>query len=261
MITLTTDLDDIYVSQMKAAILSLNPAAKIVDISHDTSRFNVRRASFAMLCAARIFPVNTVHVCVVDPGVGSDRRGMVVQAGEVYFVGPDNGVFTLPLSIQESYAAFTIEPERVEEMTSRAISVTFHGRDIFAPVAAALDSGEPPGSFGRVMGDPVLFEVPRPRVEGGRALGTVLFIDGFGNVITDIPGPMPELPLGSPLEVSLGGKTFPCISASTYADAEPGQLIALVGSQGTYEISLNRGNASSAIGGTEGDEIGMALED
>jgi S-adenosylmethionine hydrolase len=261
MITLTTDLDDIYVSQMKAAILSLNPAAKIVDISHDTSRFNVRRASFAILCAARIFPVNTVHVCVVDPGVGSERRGIVVEAGEVYFVGPDNGVFTLPLSIQDSYTAYSIEPERAEKMTSRAISVTFHGRDIFAPVAAALDSGEHPGSFGREIGDPVLFEIPQPRVEGGRAWGTVLFIDGFGNVITDIPGHMLELPPGSTLEVSMGGKTFPCISASTYADAEPGQLIALVGSQGTYEISLNRGKATSAIGGTEGDEIGIAMED
>jgi len=261
MITLTTDLDDIYVSQMKAAILSINPGAKVVDISHDTTRFGVRRASFAILCAARIFPRNTVHVCVVDPGVGSERRGLIVEAGEVSFVGPDNGVFTLPLSIQESYRVYSIIPERVEDITSRGISVTFHGRDIFAPLAAAIDSGEAAERFGRRIDDPVLFDLPRPRKKDGGARGTVLFIDGFGNIITDIPGEMLGPSLGDPLEVTLGGKTFPCISVSTYADAEPGQLIALVGSQGTYEISLNRGSASSAIGGVEGDEIGIALED
>jgi S-adenosylmethionine hydrolase len=261
LITLTTDLDDIYVSQMKAAILSLNPGAKIIDISHDTTRFSVRRASFAILCAARIFPMNTVHVCVVDPGVGSDRRGIIVEAGEISFVGPDNGVFTLPLSIQESFRAYSIDPSSVEDVTSRGISVTFHGRDIFAPVAAMLDSCEPARRFGEEIEDPLLFQLPLPRREDGRAWGTVLFIDGFGNIITDIPEVMLELPLGSPIEVSLGGKTFPCISASTYADADPGQLIALVGSQGTYEISLNRGSASAAIGGVEGDQIGIASEE
>lgn len=260
MITLTTDLDQIYVAQMKGAILSLNPDARVVDVSHDAVRFDVRRASFSMMCAARAFPPGTVHVCVVDPGVGSERRAVIVDAGEALFVGPDNGVFTLPLSLYATSRCFELDAAEVSGRTGRPISRTFHGRDLFAPAAAMLDSGVGPGELGRRLEGIHLFTVLEPSLEGRRATGTVLFVDGFGNIVTNIPRGLFRAGEGRSLSLELGGKTFPLTSRSCYADSEPGELILLVGSQDTYEVSLNRQRAQSVVGGREGDEVSLVLE-
>ncbi len=261
MITLTTDLDQVYVAQMKGAMLALNPDARIVDIFHDVRRFDIRRASFAMMCSAKIFPKGTVHVCVVDPGVGSSRRGIIVDAGYAWFVGPDNGVFTLPLTLSDEFSVFAVDADEVTRRTGRSISRTFHGRDLFAPVAALIDLSKDLDQLGKRVESIVTFEVVDPAGSGRSATGTILFVDGFGNLVTNIPRNLLDPSTGSDLRIHLGGKTFPCTSASCYADGEPGQLILLVGSQGTYEISLNKGSAFSTIGGTEGDEIHIALED
>jgi len=258
LITLTTDLDPVYVAQMKGAILELNPSARIIDISHDVGSFNVRRAGFVLMCAARAFPRNAVHVCVVDPGVGSSRRCLIVDAKCGRFVGPDNGVFTLALEGGE-HTSYAIQPDLLQERTHRPISGTFHGRDIFAPVAALLDMGESPEQLAREVAGIKTMAVAKPARTKQGAKGEVAFVDGFGNLVTNIPEGLLQAPPGSPLKVSIGGKTFPSISASCYADAEPRQLIVLVGSQHTYEISINQGNASSAIGGTEGQEVQILL--
>ncbi len=261
MITLTTDLDDIYIAQMTGAILSIHPDATVVEIFHDVQRFNVRRASYAMMCAARAFSGNAVHVCVVDPGVGSSRRGIVVDAGRAKYVGPDNGAVTLPLGLHDRAEAYMIDHARVSSRTGRAVSRTFHGRDIFAPVAALLDLGEDPAHFGDRMDEVVTFDVQPPVVRGAAALGTVLFVDGFGNIVTNIPESALSGGTGSAHCVKVGGKTFPCTKVACYADAEKGQLICLVGSQGTYEISLNQASAASIIGASEGDVLEIAPED
>jgi S-adenosylmethionine hydrolase len=261
MITLTTDLDQIYVSQMKGAILAINPEAMILDIAHDSRRFDIRRASFALSTAASIFPRNTVHVCVVDPGVGSERKGVVVESGRGRFVGPDNGVFTLPLLSTGEIRAHAIQTEAVAARTGRGVSRTFHGRDVFAPVAALLDLGESADSFGDPLEDLERFEVHGPNAEGGRTSGTLLYVDGFGNLATNIPEALFRAEEGARCTVTLGGKTFPCLRAGCYADAEPGELILLVGSQGTYEVSLNRGEAAARTGGVEGDKVELARED
>ena len=255
MITLTTDLDPVYVAQMKGAILQLNSSARIIDISHDVGRFNVRRASFVLMCAARTFPKNTVHVCVVDPGVGSSRRCLIVDAKCGRFVGPDNGVFTLALEGGGKYTSYAIEPDLIEARTQRAVSSTFHGRDIFAPAAALLDMGEPPDLLGSEAAGIEMIRVAKPARTKQGARGEVVFVDGFGNLVTNIPEELLQASPGTTLRVSIGGKTFPSISASCYADAEPRQLNVLVGSQHTFEISINQGNASCAIGGTEGQEV------
>ncbi len=255
MITFTTDLDDVYVAQMRGAVLRVNPSATIVDISHSVGSFNVRRASFALMCAVRIFPPNAVHVCVVDPGVGSTRKALVIGSEKGFFVGPDNGVFTLPLSLCRRHRAFEIDPFRLPERTGRAVSTTFHGRDIFAPVAAFVDMGEAPESFGSQLGSMQLLDVAEPTRGVHSTEGEIIFIDGFGNIITNIPDGYLGVERGTPLKVSVGGKTFPCVFASCYSDVEPGRLIVLVGSQGTYEISLNRASAQSKLGCAEGDRL------
>jgi len=260
LITLTTDLDSVYVAQMKGAILSLDPGARIVDVDHTVGAFNVRRASFVLLCAARLFPETAVHVCVVDPGVGSSRRSIILYAGRGIFVGPDNGVFTLPLSLGSRFRAFSIDHGRIEGRTGRRISSTFHGRDVFAPVAALLDMGEPPEVLGEEIDDIETFEVTEPRRGDDGVWGSVLFVDGFGNVVTNIPAGMIEASKGADLLVSLRGKTYPCTSATCYSDAEPGQLIALVGSQDTYELSVNRESASRLLGAVEGDAVRISEE-
>jgi S-adenosylmethionine hydrolase len=260
LITLTTDLDEIYVAQMKGSILSLRPDARVVDVSHDEARFDVRRASFSMMCAARAFPPGTIHVCVVDPGVGSVRRAVIADAGEALFVGPDNGVLTLPLSLYERKRYFELDAAEVSGRTGRPVSRTFHGRDLFAPAAAMLDSGVGPEELGSKLYGIQLFPVLEPSLSGGRARGTILFVDGFGNIVTNIPGDLLRAEEGQSLSLELGGKTFPLTSRSCYADSEPGELILLVGSQDTYEVSLNRERAQSAVGGREGDEISLVLE-
>lgn len=255
MITLTTDLDPVYAAQMKGAILELNPNAMIIDISHDVGRFNVRRASFVLMCAARAFPRNTVHVCVVDPGVGSSRNGLIVDANPGRFVGPDNGVFTLALEGGGDRSSYAIQPDLIQQRTHRPISSTFHGRDIFAPVAALLDMGESPDQLGRQVAGIEVIKVAKPARTKEGARGEVIFVDGFGNLVTNIPDDLLQAPPGTRLSLTIGGKTFPSISVRCYADAKARQLVVLVGSQRTYEISINQGSASSAVGGTEGEEV------
>ena len=185
MITLTSDfgLKDPYVAEMKGVILTINPKATLIDITHEVEKFNIRMAAFMLASAAPYFPQGTVHLAVVDPGVGTQRRAILMQTKKSFFVGPDNGILIL--------AAQNQGIEHVYQLTNHTfmlpkISSTFHGRDIFAPAAAHLDKGVQPSEFGPEIKDLTKPEFASVKRANSSLIGEVMHIDGFGNIITNI---------------------------------------------------------------------------
>lgn len=241
-VTLTTDFgtQDGYVGAMKGVILSLVPDAQIVDITHDVPPQDVAAAAFALAQAAPYFPDGTVHVVVVDPGVGGPRRGVVVDDGRHRFVGPDNGVFALAVPMPLGAYEITAPGFRRGQ-----VSATFHGRDVFAPAAGRLLAGERP----EAAGPPVVLEgrlatAPvRVTMGGRRMIGHIVHVDRFGNCITDIPASrLPER-----ARVRAGRFTVGAI-ARTYSDVARGRPLAYVGSAGTLELAVREGSAARRYG-------------
>ncbi len=235
-ITLTTDfgLADGYVGVMKGVILGIAPDVRLVDLSHDVAPQDIRRAADILDQAAPYFPAGTVHLAVVDPGVGGARRGLVVQTQNAFYVGPDNGLFTRALAAPGAQAW---EPDRPEYWLP-AVSRTFHGRDIFAPVAARLALGMPPVQLGRPAADPVRLALPGPmRHEDGHISGQIVHADRFGNLISDVPAGWLT---GQGWQCRIAGRQIAGLSA-TYGAAERGALLALIGSSGTVEIAVREG--------------------
>jgi len=252
-ITLTTDFGeaDGYVGAMKGVILGIAPEARIVDISHDIEPQNVRQAAYVLSTAVPYFPQGTIHVVVVDPGVGSARRPIAVRTGSAYFVGPDNGVFSHALAREQE--AGVKEPTVLHlnrrEFWLPTISQTFHGRDIFSPVAAHLAAGVPFEMLGTPISDPVILSLPRPeRMPDGSIRGEVLHADRFGNLITDIP--MSWL-AGNQWVFEIAGRRIEGLSA-TYAAVRRHALLALPGSEGLLEIAVREGSAAERLGVGEG---------
>ncbi len=251
-ITFTTDfgLKDPYVAEMKGVILTLNPKATIIDITHDIEKFNIKMAAFLLASAAQYFPKDTVHLAVVDPGVGTDRRAIFIQTKKAFFVGPDNGI--LILAAQSQGIEHIYELSNPNLMLPQA-SGTFHGRDIFAPAAAYVDKGRKLSDFGPEIINPVLPSFLEVKQIKGVLLGEVIYIDGFGNIITSIKG---EDMLDSKIinlcltEVSVKAKFV-----KAYADAKPNNPIVLIGSSGFVEIALNQGSAASKFNVKVGDKI------
>ena len=184
-ITLLTDFGvaDYFVGSVKGVILSLNPQARIVDLTHEIPAQDIEAAAFTLLAAYKSFPKGTVHVAVVDPGVGSTRRGIAVVAADQFFVGPDNGIFSY---IYERESKFSVYELSNEEFFREPVSPTFHGRDIFAPVAAALSNGVKPAKLGPRVTDPVKLAPLTPEVRDSRILARIIHIDRFGNCVTNI---------------------------------------------------------------------------
>ncbi|CAG0947644.1 Adenosyl-chloride synthase [Anaerolineae bacterium] len=259
-ITLTTDfgLSDGFVGTMKGVILGINPEATIVDITHDIAPQKIESGAFLFANAVKYFPANAIHVVVVDPGVGSARRPIAMQIGETIFVAPDNGV--LSRAIQNSEIG-----NRKSESEIRAVylnrpaywlprvSHTFHGRDIFAPVAAHLSRGIALDTLGDPLDDWVRLApgVPTRRADGA-LVGKVLHIDRFGNLITNIADEM--LAGQARARIEIAGSVVNGIK-QTYADVARGEIIALVGSTGQLEIAVRDGNAAQVFGVRLGDEI------
>jgi S-adenosylmethionine hydrolase len=240
-ITLTTDFgsSDGYVGAMKGVILRVagsHPAPTIVDLAHDIPPGDIAHAAWVVASSTREFPAGSIHVVVVDPGVGGARRNVIVRARQRWYVGPDNGVFAY-LAEQCSYA---IENERFR---AEHVSRTFHGRDVFACTAAAIAAGEDPATAGpevRLIG-----RLPwGPRDPG---VGRIVHIDRFGNLITDLP----EAEAGTAVVVS--GLTLPLLG--TYEDAATGALLAYVGSAGTVEIAVRDGHAGKRLGLARGTSV------
>jgi S-adenosylmethionine hydrolase len=247
-ITLTTDFGsaDGYVGVMKGVILGIAPAVRLVDLSHEIAAQDVRGAEYVLSSAAAFFPAGTVHLAVVDPGVGSRRRPMLITTPQAIYVGPDNGLFTFALA-EVGVAVFELDRP---EFWLPNISRTFHGRDIFAPVAAHVARGVAPCALGSPFTDPVrLPQVAPQRRADGHVTGHIIHVDRFGNLITDIPrGWMGEGCWG----VEIAGWRISQFG-TTYADATAGALLILVSSAGTLEIAARDGNAAALLGVGVGD--------
>ncbi len=260
-ITLTTDFgsNDHFVGAMKGVILDIVPEAQIVDICHSVQAFDVLDGAITISQAYSYFPTRTVHVVVVDPGVGTARRPIVASCDKYHFVAPDNGVLSL---------VYAREPRmHVRHITSehyflQPVSNTFHARDIFSPVAAYLAKEVDSLKFGDEVEDYVKFTAPKPKaLDENRLRGVVLKVDRFGNLITNIT------PQDAPMLFAAGAKGFKIVVGSreitelhnAYAEGAPGEVIGILGSMGFLEIAANRGAAAQLTGAGKGNEVTILL--
>jgi len=236
-ITLLTDFGtaDYFVGAVKGAILSVNSNVCIVDITHEIPAQDIEAGAFMLLAAYKTFPRGTIHIGVVDPGVGSARRPIIVTANDQFFVGPDNGIFSY-ISAHRTFHVTATEYFRPDP------SSTFHGRDIFAPVAAALSTGVAPEQFGAEIND----DVRLPSLETPLR---IIHIDRFGNCVTNIRRETFE---GNSLKIN--GKTISAVR-NFYGEASAGELFAIWGSAGFLEISINGGSAAQILGAKRGDSV------
>ena len=249
--------NDSYVAEMKGAILSVNPAINIVDLTHSIEPFNIKEAAYLVDRMAASFPAGTVFVGVVDPGVGSSRLPILVQTKEgKFYIGPDNGIFGLVISREGFNAAWQLT--NAKYFNPKASSETFHGRDIFSPAAAHLVSGIAPEDLGRPIsrGDLTLPPITSPTIAGANIVAEVLHLDRFGNVLTNIPeGFTPLLKQGKLARVTINKKTFTAPLVKTFSDVDEGRLVLLYGGQGVLEIAKNKGSASEELKAKVGDRI------
>ncbi|RLI12357.1 hypothetical protein DRO33_02785 [Candidatus Bathyarchaeota archaeon] len=259
-ITLTTDfgLRDPYVASMKGVILTLCPEAVVIDITHDIPKFIVRIGALVLAQAAPWFPEGTIHVGVVDPGVGTARRAIVAVSRRYVFVGPDNGLLMLAAMRDGLRAVYAVENK---DVMLEHVSRTFHGRDIFAPVAARLASGLNPSEVGPEITDYVVPGFARPKLEGQRAVGEVMYIDGFGNVITNLPEEfLAKIGIedGAELYMRLGSRRLRLKLRSAYGETKPGELLAIIDSWGLLEIAKNLGSAAEELAIRVGEPVEVA---
>jgi S-adenosylmethionine hydrolase len=257
LITLTTDfgLNDHYVGTMRGVITNINPAAQIVDICNNVQSFDVLDGALTISQAYRYFASETVHMVVVDPGVGTSRRPILVQTEKHFFLAPDNGVLSL---VYEKEERLTVRHITAEHYFLQPVSPTFQGRDIFAAVAGWLSKGVEPAKFGDEITDFVRFGTPRPRPLSPTQLkAVVLKVDKFGNLITNIAeSDVPTLFSEAPPEFKLSvGKAEITRVKRTFAEGTSGELFCVAGSMGFLEIVANRGAASVAAQATKGAEI------
>lgn len=251
-ITLSTDfgLEDPYVGVMKGVILGINPRVRLVDLTHALSHRHLLEAAFILNSAFPFFPPRTIHLVVVDPGVGGDRRLLVIQDRDNHWIGPDNGLFSLVLINHPEAKLF--------HLTNRNyflenVSQTFHGRDIMAPAAAHLSLGVSPFEMGKPISDPVRLDIPDPEITNGRIMGQILWADHFGNLISNISERMLS-PFHSNQEfrIIIGSYEISGMQRS-YSQGRPGDLLALIGSSGYLEIACNLGRAVEKIGFKAGE--------
>ena len=240
-VTLLTDfgLDDAYVGAMKGAILSVNPKATVIDVSHGVRPFAVLQGAFLLDSAWRSFPLGTVHVAVVDPGVGTDRKAIAFKAADHFFVGPDNGLFTFLIEPISETVALTTPPEAAP---------TFHGRDVFGPVAARLAAGAALATLGTArQQEPLRLPDAWASKVGEAWRAQVLHCDHFGNVITNLP-----IRALARIKVINGA---PVRTVETYEEAHPNELVALVGSSGRIEFALREGSAATRLHTAPGETL------
>jgi S-adenosylmethionine hydrolase len=251
-ITLLTDFgsQDYFVGAMKGAILSINPAASIVDITHEIPPQDVRAGAFNLLAVYRDFPAGTIHVGVVDPGVGSARRGLVISCAGQFFVGPDNGLFGWICEREESFSAVALSNEK---FFRHPVSRTFHGRDIFAPVAAALSNGVAVAEFGPVIDDLIGLESLAPgTADDGTIKATIIHIDRFGNCITNLT--REHFGVGARLIVK---DREVSASREFFLEGEADALFCIMGSAGFLEIAARDSSAAKILGARRGDPVAV----
>ncbi len=257
-ITLLTDFgaSDHFVAAMKGVILDILPRADIIDITHEIKPFQIPEAAFTLSQTYPYYPKRTAHVVVVDPGVGTTRRPLLVQAAGQYFIAPDNGVLSMVYSREKKHKARHITAEKYFR---KDVSRTFHGRDIFSPVAAHLLSGVAPSKFGRLVDDHLRSDFERAVRTGKRFWsGTVLKVDRFGNLITNLRcEDFPELK-ERPFEMTAGILPVTRL-VNNFAEGEPGELVLIEGSSGYIEVACNQASAAKKIGCGSGAPVELAV--
>lgn len=254
-ITLLSDfgLHDAYVGVMKGVILSRCPDAQLVDLTHNIPAQQVASGAYVLGSAWRCFPPQTVHLAVVDPGVGTDRRVLVARCEHHWFIGPDNGLFSEVFA--EAPPDLLIDVQSTD-LFCKPVSQTFHGRDIFAPLAAAIGRGIDPRQLGPSIDDPIILPTAPPVADDAGALhAAIVHIDHFGNLITTLGGT--QMPLRPTIRI---GEQIINGLVRNYGDVESGTLIALVGSSGRLEISISHGSAAQQLGATVGDTVVIEAE-
>jgi hypothetical protein len=252
-VTLLTDFGtrDGYVAAVKGVISAAVPGVLIDDVSHDIARGDVRSVQYALARYWRLYAKGTVHVVVVDPGVGTARRALACEADGRFVVCPDNGALSRVLVEASTWRAVEITDVALPSAVPMGRSATFHGRDLFAPAAADLALGRPLGSLGESVEDPVRFEEALPTRDRSGASGVVVAVDHFGNLLTNLPGEW----LSRSAVVRLRGRTLRVVS--TYGEAGAGELVAVVGSDGRVEVALRDGSAAHALSAGAGTEVNV----
>lgn len=250
-VTLTTDFGQAggYAGAVKGVLLGINPQIKIVDITHEISPFNILEGALVLNSFYQFFPRGTIHLVVVDPGVGGKRKGILVRTDNYFFVGPDNGVFS-----------FIYDREKIREMVNLTNaeyflgkpSSTFHARDIFAPVSAYLSLGVKPGEFGSPAQDCCKFRLPAPVQMEDQINGQVIFVDRFGNLITNISSDL--IRERNKVQISIRNRKINHLS-QYYEEEKEGKLLVLIGSSNFLEIAVNQGNAQKLLKAKTGDKV------
>ncbi|MFH0861551.1 MAG: SAM-dependent chlorinase/fluorinase [Candidatus Altiarchaeota archaeon] len=245
LVSLTSDFGEgHYVGEMRGVIKKVNIDAEIVDVTHSIERYNVFGGAFVLSRIWRHFPKNTVHVVVVDPGVGSKRKAIAIETDYCFLLGPDNGVLRWALKDQEIVRVIDLDPLTVQERAGLTnVSATFHGRDVFAPAAGLLTRGVDIDTLGTRIKELQPLDLKED---------TVIHVDSFGNIITTIAK---DLSPGMKLQVIHGPRKFDAVGAVKFSDVNPGELVVLKGSHGLLEVDVNHGNAAERLGVRAGDSI------
>jgi S-adenosylmethionine hydrolase len=257
-ITLLTDfgLKDPYVASMKGVILSINPQCTLVDITHQVSPYDIKEGAFILAQAYSTFPKGTIHLSVVDPGVGSPRKPILFVTKNYFFIGPDNGLFTFALKREKLKKVIALGKM---EFFLPEVSPTFHGRDLFAPVAAHLSFGIAPESFGRVIKSWNEISFPEPVLRQEKLIGEVVHIDTFGNLVCNIDYKnLLKFSKSRPFVIKIGKRTMRGLKKG-YWEGKKNEPIALFGSGGFLEISVREGNAQRLLKAKKGDPIKISL--
>ncbi len=262
MITFTTDFGatDHFVGTMKGVIYSINPDVKIVDICNAVHPYDILEGALTITQSYRYFPPNTVHLVVVDPGVGTTRRPLLVTTEKYVFVAPDNGVLSL---VYEREERLSVRHITAEHYFLQPVSHTFHGRDVFAAIAGWMSKGVEAAKFGDEVSDFVRFVAPKPKPVNDKLMkGIVLKVDHYGNLITNLtPKDVPQLfePEPPPFKILIGKHEITKMK-NAYAQGTPGEVFGILGSMGYLEIATNRGAANRSVGADKGSEVGVLFE-
>jgi len=257
-VTFTTDFGsgDGYAGAMKGVVLSLAPAAQLVDITHGVPPMDVAAGAVALAQAASLFPPGTIHIAVVDPGVGGERADILIESGGSLFVGPDNGV--LSLAARPPRRVYRIESSMFRR---DPVSPTFHGRDVFAPTAGRLAAGAHATDAGPLIDTIVELNAPPLHKQGGVVEGQVIHLDSFGNLITSLPAELLESGRGGEILIEVEGTegTFRPVFGRTFSDVQSGALIAYIGSGGQLEIARRDGSAAARVGAARGTAVRVTV--
>jgi S-adenosylmethionine hydrolase len=244
-------------AEMKAVILGICPNAVIIDITHEIEKFNIRMGAYVLASAVPYFPADSIHMAVVDPGVGTRRRPIVIQTRQGFFVGPDNGLLVLAA---EKQGIMRIHELANPRFMLPKVSQTFHGRDVFAPAAAHLMNGVKPEEFGPEIRKAVQPKFAKVTRRNGVLIGEVLHVDGFGNIITNInEKEVAQSHAKGEVNLELVSYKLKLKFCRAYGETKPQEPLALIGSHGYLEISINQGNAAKKFETKPGDKIKLLL--